>query len=86
MPDFLTVSEAARQLRLQLGVDINPRNISTLLYERALRDDLCPIVGGRRLIPSEYLGQIATALRRRRMIPPLTCEPGCIDRSEEGLA
>jgi hypothetical protein len=29
-----------------------------------LRDDLCPIVAGRRLIPSSYLPEVEAALRR----------------------
>ena len=55
---FLSVSEAARRLNAR------PRDISDLFYRRRLRDDLCPIVGGRRLIPAEYLDMIAAELRR----------------------
>lgn len=54
----LSVSEAARRLRAR------PRDISDLFYRRELRDDLCPIVGGRRLIPEDYLGVVAAALSR----------------------
>jgi hypothetical protein len=54
----LSVSEAARTL------GANPRDISDLFYRRQLRDDLAPIVGGRRLIPVEYLDLIRMALRR----------------------
>jgi hypothetical protein len=43
--DYLSVSEAARRLGAK------PKDISDLFYRRALRDDLCPIVAGRRLIP-----------------------------------
>jgi hypothetical protein len=60
----LTVSDAARDLTAKLGQDIKPRDISTLFYQRTLRDDICPIVGGRRLIPFDYLPQIENALRR----------------------
>jgi len=54
----LSVSEAARRLGAR------PKDISDLFYRRELRDDLCPIVGGRRLIPTDYLSQIQAALRR----------------------
>ena len=65
-PCPITVSEAARSISEKLGVVIRPRDISLLFYERQLRDDLCPIVGGRRLIPPDYLPQIESALHRRR--------------------
>lgn len=68
MPDHLIVSEAARALTDQLGEDVRPRDISTLFYLRELRDDLCPIIGGRRLIPHSYLPEIVSALRRHRKI------------------
>ena len=54
----LSVSEAARRLGAR------PRDISDLFYRRRLRDDLCPIVAGRRLIPETYVEVIALALRR----------------------
>lgn len=54
----VSVSEAARRIRA------NPRDISDLFYRRKLRDDLCPIVAGRRLIPEEYVEVIREALRR----------------------
>jgi hypothetical protein len=55
---YLSVSEAARRLGAR------PKDICDLLYRRALRDDLCPIVAGRRLIPEDYLEIIEMALRR----------------------
>ena len=54
----LSVSEAARRLGAR------PRDISDLFYNRRLRDDLCPIVAGRRLIPESYLEVIGFALRQ----------------------
>ena len=68
MLDHLTVSDAARQLAEQVGHPINPRTISTLLYQRVLRDDLCPIVGGRRLIPRTYLPAIRQVLVERGVV------------------
>ncbi|MGE5610362.1 MAG: hypothetical protein ACM359_14000 [Bacillota bacterium] len=55
---YLSVSEAARSLGAK------PQDISALFYKRELRDDLCPIVAGRRLIPEEYLDMIRMALMR----------------------
>ena len=56
--EYLCVSEAARRLRAR------PKDISDLFYRRALRDDLCPIVAGRRLIPESYLELIRLTLKR----------------------
>jgi hypothetical protein len=54
----LSVSEAARELNAR------PRDISELFYKRELNDDLCPIVGGRRLIPRDYLPVLRMVLKR----------------------
>ena len=56
---YLSVSEAARRLGAR------PKDISDLFYRRMLRDDLCPIVAGRRLIPEDYLDRSAAALKRQ---------------------
>lgn len=56
--DYLSVSEAARRLGAR------PKDVSDLFYRRALRDDLCPIVAGRRLIPETYLDMIGLVLKR----------------------
>lgn len=74
MPELLTVSDASRRLSEQLGEEVKPRAISTLFYQRELRDDLCPIVGGRRLIPVDYLPLIVMALRRRGSLKPAAVE------------
>jgi hypothetical protein len=57
--DYFTVSEASRRL----GPGVAPRDISDLFYARRLDDRRCPIVGGRRLIPADYLPQVEAALR-----------------------
>ena len=54
----LSVSEAARRLGAK------PKDISDLFYARALRDDIAPIVAGRRLIPEDYVEVIRETLRR----------------------
>jgi hypothetical protein len=61
--DYLLVSGVARRL------GVAPRAISDLFYSRRLNDELCPIIGGRRLIPLAYLGQIEAALRDRGRLP-----------------
>jgi len=66
--DILSVGDAAQELAEQIGQDVRPRWITTLFYDRALRDDLCPIVAGRRLIPRSYLPMIVMAMRRRGWI------------------
>lgn len=58
MPTPLSVSDVARRL------NVRPGQITALFYEERLRDDLCPIVGGRRLIPESYVDVIAMELRR----------------------
>ena len=47
---------------------VRPSQITQLFYERRLRDDLCPIVGGRRIIPVEYVDAIAMELRRKGVV------------------
>jgi hypothetical protein len=52
-----TVSEVARSR------GVPPRLISDLFYARRLDDSRCPIVGGRRLIPADYLPDLDAVLR-----------------------
>jgi len=65
---LLSVGGAADILSDYLGVPVKPRWITNPFYDRELRDDLCPIVGGRRLIPRDYLPMIESALKQRGMI------------------
>ena len=62
--DYLSVSDAAREL------NVKPRILSDLLYHRVLRDDVCPIIGGRRLIPRSYLPIVENALMERGIVKP----------------
>lgn len=55
---FLSVSEVARRL------GAIPKDISDSFYARELRDDIAPIVAGRRLIPETYIEVIRTVLQR----------------------
>lgn len=52
MGKFFIVSEVARRL------GVLPRQISDAFYSRKLDDQLCPIVGGRRMIPESYLPEV----------------------------
>jgi hypothetical protein len=52
-----TVSDVARRY------GVPPRTISDLFYARRLDDRLCPIIGGRRMIPLDYLPVVETVLR-----------------------
>lgn len=63
MEDYFSVSDVARRL------GACPKDISDLFYRRELRDDRCPIIGGRRLIPESYVPEIERALRRHRLLP-----------------
>jgi hypothetical protein len=51
------VSDVARLL------GCNPKDISDLFYQRKLDVDRCPIVGGRRLVPEDYLPEIKAVLQ-----------------------
>lgn len=55
---YLSVGDAARRLGVQ------PRIVTMLFYQQKLRDDLCPIIGGRRVIPETYLSMIELVLKR----------------------
>ena len=59
MEELLSVGDVARRL------NVRPSQVTQLFYERRLRDDLCPIVGGRRLIPHDYVEVIAMELKRK---------------------
>ncbi len=74
--DLLSVGGAADELSEQLGQTVRPKWITALFYDKELRGDLCPIIGGRRLIPRDYLPAIATALRQHGWVKqaPSTCK------------
>jgi hypothetical protein len=60
---WLIVSQVARHF------GVKPRDISDAFYQRLLDDTRCPIVGGRRLIPTDYLPAIETHLREHGLLP-----------------
>lgn len=65
MSEELTVSDVARELSREAEVEVHPRHISDLFYQRILPEVIGPIVGGRRLIARKHLPLIREALRRR---------------------
>jgi hypothetical protein len=58
----ISVSEVARRF------GVRPRVIRDLFYQRELSDARCPIIGGRRIIPAEYLPVIERVLRKKGLI------------------
>jgi hypothetical protein len=58
MQTLRTISELARER------GIPPRKISDLFYSRKLDDSLCPLIGGRRLIPLEYVPLLDAVLQQ----------------------
>jgi hypothetical protein len=58
----LIVSEVARRLGAR------PKDISDLFYQRKLDDNRCPVVGGRRLIPEDYVSVVETVLRSHGLV------------------
>lgn len=43
--------------------NVKPRRISDLFYQGKLDGNRCPVISGRRLIPSDYLPEVERALR-----------------------
>jgi hypothetical protein len=58
--DFLSVGEVAEML------DLPPRIVTNALYDGRLDAARCPIVGGRRLIPSGYVPEIRRILKHAK--------------------
>ena len=47
----------------------DPKDISDLFYRRKLDVRRCPVLGGRRLIPDNYLPDVEAALRAAGRLP-----------------
>ena len=62
MEEQLSVSQVARR------IGAKPKDISDLFYSRKLRDDICPILAGRRIIPESYIDTIIRVLRRHKRL------------------
>jgi hypothetical protein len=63
-----SVSDIARELSARYAGVIRSRDITDLFYKRLLDDDVCPVVGGRRLIPRSYVPEVVDALRKQGRI------------------
>ncbi len=61
--DYLIVSEVARR------IGARPKDISDAFYRRLLDDTRCPIIGGRRLIPLDYVATVEATLRDLGRLP-----------------
>ncbi len=60
-----TVGDLARDIGERIGREVPPRVISDLFYKRVLSDERCPILGGRRLIPRDYIPEVERVLKDR---------------------
>jgi hypothetical protein len=63
MPDYVGSGEAARLTGAR-----SSKSITDLFWMGDLREDLCPIIGGRRMIPRTYLPEVKTALKKRNWL------------------
>ncbi|MCA9069914.1 MAG: hypothetical protein KDA84_13365 [Planctomycetaceae bacterium] len=62
MSELRSVGQVAREL------SIPPRILSDLFYSHHLDNNRCPVVGGRRLIPNDYLPELEEVLRERGIL------------------
>jgi hypothetical protein len=74
MIEFLTVSDIAREVEQLYGVEVPPKIISDLLYQRKVDVHTCPLFAGRRLVPRGLLPAVLKALRERGLAIPETQE------------
>ena len=71
MTAYLTVSAACREIERQYGLAVRPQDLSNAFYRQRLRDELAPIIGGRRLIRRGSLPEIREVLTRHGHTPDL---------------
>ena len=78
MEKMLSIGDVSRLL------NVRPDQVTALFYKGHLRDDLCPIIGGTRIIPEDYVDVIAMELKRRGIQPRRTIDglPGDSKGSE----
>ena len=62
MPDFLTVSDASRELQRRYERTSHPRRSATCCTKGGWTCSACPLLGGRRLIPHDLLPTIFALL------------------------
>jgi hypothetical protein len=68
MPEVLTIGAVVQTIAERRGVDIPPQRLSGLFYRRKLNANRCPVVGGVRRIPAEYLPVIEAVLEARGVL------------------
>jgi hypothetical protein len=61
---YLSIGEAARR------IGARPKDLSDAFYLRKLDTERCPVVGGRRLIPEDYLPEMEQILRQAGKLQP----------------
>lgn len=61
--EYLSASEAAREVSKKFKLDIRPRDISMSIYTGRLDERRCPLIAGRRHVPKDFLPEIAEKLR-----------------------
>lgn len=66
---MLSVGDVCRRIGERRGVEIPPQKLSDLFYRRILNATRCPVVGGVRRIPADYLPAIEAVLEARGMLP-----------------
>lgn len=63
--NLFSVTEASRELAQAHGLSVTPHALSNLIYRRVLAADAVRLIGGRRMISTEYLPALAALLRAR---------------------
>ena len=63
--DMMFVGQAAAELGRRLGRPVSPREVTAVLYDRQVPEELGPVVGGRRVINPAGLDRIEAVLRAR---------------------
>lgn len=65
---MLSVGDVCRLIGGRRGVEIPPQKLSDLFYRRKLSSARCPVVGGVRRIPADYVSAIEAVLEARGML------------------
>jgi hypothetical protein len=69
MSGVLTIGDVIQHIAVRRGVDIPPQRLSDLFYRRKLNATRCPVVGGVRRIPADYVPVIEQVLEQRGFLP-----------------
>lgn len=74
MKDYLSVTEASRELAAEFALSVSPHELSNLVYRRVLGPNLAHMIGGRRMFSREDLPRVADLIRRRVQSPAPACD------------